>query len=343
VAVKAAIGAGARITLAATLLASAPSAAARATAQSLTVEAGLSAGVSTENVRAAAVQGRVFGASASDWRFFAEATFGGVSGQPSDAFNAAYPYDRRLRPMEIYVEKMFRPRNGLLGVRGGRYRTPFGLSSPGDHGYAGFTRSPLIRYGEDFALSNTFMEGGVAVIAGSPRLYVETSLGVPQDEGRLRRRHGLDASIRVQGFYKSLIVGAGRLHTGRDESLGDFASGRAVFNGVDGRWTSGGVQLRGEWIFGRPFDDVSTRGGYVDLIVHRVGMGPLTAVARAERLTYVATSRARSLYLHRFTAGGRVRLGSCLSGLVNVVHQPSGLAAGRTNVLDAGLTCTVRR
>jgi hypothetical protein len=333
-----AIAACARITLASACLTSAP-----AIAQSVTVEADLSAGVSTENLRAGAVQGRLFGASASDWRFFVEATFAGVDGQQSDAFSSAYPYDRRLRPMEIYVEKMFRPRNQLLGVRGGRYRTPFGLSSRGDHAYTPFTRAPLVRYGEHFALSNTFLEGGVSVIAGSPRLYAETSFGIPQDEGDTQRRHGLDATVRVQGYYKSLIAGASRIRTGRDKSFGSFASGHAGFNGVDARWTSGGVQLRGEWIFGRPFDDVDTRGGYVDLIVHRIGMGPVTAVARAERLDYTATSKARSLYLHRFTAGGRVRLWSCLSGLVNVIHQPAGLAAGRTNVLDAGLTCTVRR
>ena len=79
----------------------------------------------------------------------------------------------------------------LLGVRGGRYRTPFGLSLRGDHAYYGFTRAPLIRYGEDFALSNTFMEGGVNVIAGSPRLYAETSLGVPLDEGLLAAQAGV--------------------------------------------------------------------------------------------------------------------------------------------------------
>ena len=62
-----------------------------------------------------------------------------------------------------------------------------------------------------------------------------------------------------------------------------------------------------------------------------------------ERLDYDALSASRSLSLHRFTAGGRVRLWSCLNGLVNVVHQPAGLAAGRSNALDAGVTCTVRR
>jgi len=328
----------ARMTLASALLASAP-----ASAQSVTMEVDVSGGVSTENVRAGAVQGRLFGASASDWRFFVEATFGGADGQPSDAFSASYPYDGRLRPMEIYGEKMFRPRNGLLGVRAGRYRTPFGLSLRGDHGYTGFTRAPLIRYGDRFALSTTSMEGGVSVIAGSPRLYAETSFGVPQDEGTLLRRQGLDFTVRVQGYYKSVIAGASHIDTGRDKSLGSFAAGRAAFNGIDGRWSSSGVQLRGEWISGHPFDAVATRGGYLDLIVHRVGMGPVTAVARIERLDYDAFVPAFSLYLHRFTAGARVRLPWCLSGQLNVMHQPTGLAAGRTNVLDAGLSCTVRR
>lgn len=327
----------ATIVTVAVMLASAP-----ALAQSVTAETDLSAGVSTENIRAGAVQVRLFGASASDWRFFAEATLSAVDG-PADAFSAAYPYDGRLRPMEIYVEKMFRPRNQLLGIRGGRYRTPFGISSRSDHGYAGFTRAPLMRYGEDFAFSNTFMEGGVSVVAGSPRLFAEASLGVPQDEGELRRRQGLDASVRVQGYFKSLIVGASRLHTGRDKSLGAFARGRAVYNGVDGRWMAGGVQLRGEWIFGRPFNRVTIRGGYLDLMVHRVGMGPVTAVARVERLDYTATTPSRSIYLHRLTAGTRIRLLPWLTGQVNVIHQPKGLAAGRTNVLDAALTCTVRR
>ena len=252
------------------------------------MEVDLSAGVSTENVRAGAVQGRLFGASASDWRFFVEATFGGADGQPSDAFSRAYPYDGRLRPMEMYGEKMFRPRNGLLGIRAGRYRTPFGLSLRGDHGYTGFTRPPLIRYGDRFALSNTFMEGGVSVIAGSPRLYAETSFGVPADEGTLQRRHGLGRRRPRAGLLQVPDRRGQPPHTGRDKSLGSFAAGRAAFNGVDARWSVGGVQLRGEWIFGHPFDAVDTRGGYIDLIVHRIGMGPVTVVARAERLDYDA-------------------------------------------------------
>jgi hypothetical protein len=316
-------------------------AAAPAAAQSVTTEVDVSAGASTENVRAGSTQLRLFGANASDWRFFAEATWAGVDGQDSDAFAAAYPYDGGVRPMEIFGERMFRPRGYLLGVRAGRYRTPFGISSRGDYGYTGFVRAPLILYGERFALSNTWLEHGVDVIAGSPRLYVETSVGVPRDEGELRRRSGLDGAVRVQGYYKSLIVGASRLHSGRDRALGSFAQGRSVFNGVDARWTANGVQVRGEWIFGHPFDRVNTTGGYLDLLVHRRTLGIVTPLLRIERLDYDAGPF--SLYLRRVTGGARIRLPQCFSGQVNLIHQPNGLAAGRRNAMDVGLSCTVRR
>ena len=44
--------------------------------------------------------------------------------------------------------------------------------------------------------------------------------------------------------------------------------------------------LRGEWIDGRPFDGVATHGGYVDVIVHLLGMGPghRRGAGRAARL-----------------------------------------------------------
>jgi hypothetical protein len=310
-------------------------------AQSVTTEVDVSAGTSTENVRAGSTQARVFGASATDWRFFAEATWGGVSGQPSDAFAAAYPYDGSLRPMEIFGEKTFRPRSYLLGLRAGRFRTPFGISSRGDYGYGGFVRAPLIRYGQHFALSNTWLENGIDVVAGTSRLFVETSAGSPSDEGLLRRRRGVDASVRVQGYYKSLIVGVSRIATGRDRALAGFAQGRQLFNGVDARWTSEGVQLRGEWISGRPFDGVTTTGGYLDLLVHKRELGPVIPLLRVERLDYAAGSFSQ--YLRRVTAGSRIHVSRCVSAEVNVLHQALGLAAGRTNALDAGLTCTVRR
>jgi len=47
---------------------------------------------------------------------------------------AAYPYQGDARIMEAYVEKMFRPAAGLVGVKAGRYRTPFGRRAALDAG-----------------------------------------------------------------------------------------------------------------------------------------------------------------------------------------------------------------
>ncbi len=145
-------------------------------------ELDVTVGHATEGVDAAGAQVRLFGEAPKEWRFFAEVSWADVWGPKSDAFGSAYPYNHRLRPVEVYVEKTARPSGFLTGVRAGRYRTPFGLYSRSDHRYAGFLRAPLIRYGGYWAVSNNFIEGGVSAIAGIPALHAEVSLGVPQDE-----------------------------------------------------------------------------------------------------------------------------------------------------------------
>jgi hypothetical protein len=314
--------------------------AAPAHAQSVTAETDVSVGRSTEAINAAGVQVRLFGpVKRSDWRIYVEAAFGAVTTSDSDAFGAAYPYDRRLRPMEMYVERMFRPAGVLVGVKGGRYRTPFGISGRGDHAYNGFTRAPLVRYGDNWSLSNTFLETGVDLLVGTPRFQVETSLGVPTDEGEYQRRRGLTTVTRAQGYYRALIVGASYLRTERSEPEA-WATGRMVFRGIDGRFAHRGLQLRGEWIDGRPFDGVTTRGGYLDVIFDRRWMGPVTAIARFERLDYEAGEH--SAYLRRQTAGARVRLSQMLSLQLNVIRQPGGLTGGRRIAFDTGLTFSFR-
>src|SRR5262245_50418522 len=133
---------------------------------------------------------------------------------------------------------------------------------------------------------------------------------VEQFPGARRRRHRRRAAGVFRGQPRQAVgrrrgPAASRLRYGaprpsllsfgdcRRESLprdavpaGDFAKGRAVFTGVDVRWMYNGIQLRGEFLSGRPFDGTTTTGGYIDLLVHRVGMGPVTAVARLERLDY---------------------------------------------------------
>jgi hypothetical protein len=102
-----------------------------------------------------------------------------------------------------------------------------------------------------------------------------------------------------------------------------------------------GVQVRSEWITGQPFDGTTTTGGYVDLIVHRPRMGPITAVARAERLDYEAPPPFE-LRTHRYTAGARIRMLQALTLQVQLVRQPPQLPHGST-ALDVGITYSIRR
>jgi hypothetical protein len=309
-------------------------------AQTVTTEADVTAGYSTDDTQAMSTQLRVFGEAMAGWRFYAEGTWARQWGNQSDAFGAAYPYDKRIHPMEVYAEKTVQSGRYIAGTRLGRFRSPFGLYTRADQAYGGFVRPPLIRYGNYWGLSNNFLEGGASVIAGMPNLYAEVSLGVPQDEDPQHRRNGLDAVGRVQGAIGSLIVGVSHIRT-RPSEARQFARGTTMFTGVDVRWMRDGFQIRGEWIGGRPFDLTRTFGGYVDALIHRPAMGPVTAVARVERLDYEAGPFSR--YPRRYTAGARIRVSSILVGYVNVVRQPDSTLLAGTSALDLGLTFTARR
>jgi hypothetical protein len=315
-------------------------AAAPAGAQSVTAEADVTVGRSTEGVNAAATQVRLFGPVGREWRMWAELTWAENYGNhEADAFGAAYPYDGQVRPMEVYVERALAGGGRLATVRIGRYREPFGISGRSDHAYTGFTRAPLIRYGEDWALSNTFLATGADVLVGRPALSVEVSAGVPADEGPSRRPNGLDVAVRAQTYFHSTIVGVSHLHS-KPSMRGAFVRGPMDFTGVDARWMRGGVMLRGEWVDGRPFTGVRTRGGYLDAIVHMTGMGPVTAVARVEKIDYDAGPF--SAYYHRVVVGGRYQATRAIGAQINVLHQPTGLTRGQTTVVDASLTYTLR-
>ena len=309
---------------------------------SLTTEAAVSTGLSTEEkISATAVQLRAFGDVKGGVRFFAEGAWGTRSDDDSDTFGAAYPYANRFQVIEAYGERLFQPGHAVVGVRGGRYRTPFGISNGSDHGYTGFLRAPLIRYDGYFALSNTFLEHGGAVFAGVPRLTVEASVGRPADVGSAVRRPGVDTVIRIQSFVGPLIAGVSRIRTSPylPES---FALGKSVFTGIDVRWMHKGVQLRGEWITGRPFDGTTTRGWYADAIVHRTVMGPVTAVARIEHLDYDADP-AFAVDARRQTIGARIRLFDALSVQLNVVHQTGELSEEYgAAAFDVGVTYSLR-
>jgi hypothetical protein len=311
-----------------------------ARAQSVVVDASQTAGYSTEDVGAAATQVRVSGDAPAGIHLFAEGAWAVRSDTTTDAFGAAYPYSDRVQVIEAYGERMFRPRQGIVGVRGGRYRTPFGISNASDHAYLGFLRAPLIRYDGYFALSNNFRELGVDVIVGVPRLLLETSVGVPADVGTADRRAGADLVLRGQGVAGPLIVGLSYINTNPYQPS-VWAPGRARFTGIDVRWMRDGVQARGEWIAGRPFDGTTTAGGYADLIIHRPFMGVVTALLRAERLAY-DTAPPFALFAHRYTAGVRIRLLQTLAAQIALVHQSHALSERKPTPLDIALTYSIR-
>jgi hypothetical protein len=310
-----------------------------ALAQAVSSEVSITAGGSTDQVTAEAMQGRVF-ADTSWLRVFGEASWASVAGPSSDAFSAAYPYERRIEIMDAYGERTFRRERVLAGVRAGRFRTPFGIYGGSDHGYGGFIRAPFIRYAAYWALGNTFFEHGVNVVAGIPSVQAEYTLGTPADVGELdeRRHAGTDHVIRVQGYHGDLVVGASYIHT--QPFAPKTPASRTAFSGVDGRWMRGGFQVRGEWLDGTPNDERHTRGGYVDAFLHRPAMGPVTAVARVEVLDY--ESPRGSVVAKRATIGARVLIVDGLFATVNGSKQTGGVYSDFRNAVDMALTYTVR-
>lgn len=315
--------------------------AASAHGQDVAVEVGQSAGVSSEDIAGVGTQVRVLGETAAGLRLAIESAWGARSSdEESDVFGMAYPYEGGVQIIEAYGEYFFAPHAWVRSVKGGRYRTPFGISAASDHAYIGFLRPPLIRYGEYYALSSGYLEHGVDVVVGAPRLSVELSVGTPGDVGDAIRRDGVDTVVRAQGIAGSLIVGISFIDT-TPYLPKQWATGRARFGGVDARWMGGGVQVRGEWLGGQPFDGTTTTGGYADVIVHRPVMGPVTALLRAERLAYTAPE-PHALYSHRYSAGARIRMWKGLAASVGMIHQAGQMTQTRRTALDVGVHYAVR-
>jgi hypothetical protein len=315
-----------------------------ARAQSVAAEAALTGGLSTDEVSAAAAQVRVFGDATNGIRFFGEAAWAGRSlsegDHETDSFNAAYPYINRVQIIEAYGERIFRPQTRLVGIRAGRFRTPFGIYNASDHAYFGFLRAPLVRYEEYSPLSNNFLEHGADLVAGVPQLTVEAALGAPADVGETTRRSGLDAVFRVQGYYGALIAGVSHMQTPNSQLALD-ASGRTSVTGIDLRWMHAGVQLRGEWLTGRPSGEPSATGWYADALIHRARMGPVTAVVRIERLDWTDAHSGDEEHLSRQTVGARIRLTNALALHVNALHE-TGDDEYLPRALDVALTWSVR-
>jgi hypothetical protein len=325
-------------------------------AQTVSSEFDLTAGYSGEQVRATAAQIRLFGEAPAGVTFFVETAWGDrwvgdapVMGEPlssvdpigTDVFGSAYPYSGDVKVMEAYAERFFTPRGTLLGVRAGRFRTPFGIYSRSDYGYTGFVRPPLIRYDGYFAVSNNWLEDGVTLTAGVPQLFVESSISRPHDVGFAKRRHGTNGSVRAQGYRGPFIFGVS--HARSNPYLSPrFAVGRQAFTGIDVRWThAAGVQGRGEIVRGHPYEGVSTTGWYVDGLVHRPGMGPFSAVLRAEALEYTAPA-PRARFARRLTVGTRVRWPGPLTLQLNYLRQKGDLPHIKKGSLDFSATYSIR-
>lgn len=321
-----------------------------ASAQTISSEIDVTGGYSTEgDTAASAAQVRVFGDLWRNYRVNVEGTWGTRSAEVSDAFGAAYPYGGRLQLSEAYVERMFRPRGLVLGVRGGQYRSPFGIYTRSDYAYQGFLRAPLLRYDDYWSVSNNFLERGVNVVAGTGRVQVEGSVGTPADIGTARRRGGISATVRAQAYYKSLVVGLSKISS-EPYAPARFATGRLSFTGIDGRFSHAGVIVRGEYVAGRPWALPETQGWVVDGIVHRRFMGPVTAVVRAERLRYASSrpfpyhGRTYTEWIaNRQTIGARVRLPHGFTAQAGVARQSEALAHTSRTSLDLALTYSVRR
>jgi hypothetical protein len=310
-------------------------------AQAITAEGAVTSGASSDGgTSVVATQLRAFGEVGPHIRYYAEAAWAASSDADSGAFGAAYPYGNRVQIIEAYGERMFRPLGKIVDLRAGRFRPPFGISSASDQAYVGFLRAPLIRYDDNFALSNNFLEQGAAVVVGVPQLTLETSVGTPGDVGDAARQPGLDTVVRAQSSAGPFIVGLSHIRSLPDQA-GSLVHGRMAFTGLDLRWMRDGVQLRGEWITGQPFDGTTTTGWYADAIVHRVAMGPVTAVARIEQLDY-DTRPPFDLHRRRQTLGARLRIREGLSAEVNVLHQTGQPVEYGRAAVDIGVTYSVR-
>lgn len=324
--------------------------------QTISTEVDVTTGYSGEDISAAALQLRLAGRAPGGVEFFAEAAWGdrwsggapvvgemlsGVDPLGTDVFGAAYPYSGRVRMIEMYAEKFFQPGGAMLGVRGGRFRMPFGIYSRSDFGYSGFLRPPLIRYDGYFGVSNNWLEEGAMITAGLPYLFVETSISRPHDVGFAVRRDGVDASIRAQGYRGQFVVGVS--HARSNPYLSPrFAVGRQAFSGVDVRWAHpSGLQARGEFLSGHSYEGVSTSGWYVDGFVHRPGMGPFTAVIRAERTDYTAPA-PRDRRSKRLTLGTRVRLPGPMTVQFNYLRQHGDLPRIKSQSVDFSATYSFR-
>ena len=314
-----------------------------ASAQDVAVEVGQGAGVSTEDIAGVGTQVRVLAETEAGLRFEVEGAWGARSADlETDVFGTAYPYEDGFQVIEAYGEYFFAPQRWVRSVKGGRYRTPFGISAASEHAYIGFLRPPLIRYGGYYALSSGYLEHGVDVVVGAPRLSVEMSVGTPADVGDAIRRDGIDTVVRAEGHAGSLIVGVSYLDT-TPYLPEHWAKGRARFGGVDARWMGGGVQVRGEWLGGRPFDGTTTTGRLrrPDRAPAGHGSGDGAAACRAAGVHGARATRA--LLAPVFGSACASACGRGWPSPSASATRPASCTQSRPTAIDLGVSYSARR
>jgi hypothetical protein len=297
----------------------------------------VTAGYSTQGVRALSTQLRLFGSPRKGLRYFLEGSAVARGGNRIDVFSSANSYAPGARVEEAYVEQTWGSPKLSAGLRAGQFRTPFGQYYRSDYGYNGFLRPPVTRSTYYWGVGSHWREGGVNAFVAVPHLRLEGSVGYPlETPGRPHSR--LDNTVRLEGDVGPVILGASYARIGNPDYV--FNDGGATFGALDLRWMRSGVQVKGEYLWGTNTRGTHVRAWHVDLSVHKECMGPVTALARFEESDWFAGPFSE--HTHRVTAGARVQINRNLLGQVNLVHDHPGPRSARPAV-DFALTYSFRR
>ena len=245
----------------------------------------------------------------------------------------------RVDIIDAYGEFVRPEARGLRAVKAGRI-APRSASSP--------QRSRLFRVPAAAAhplrrvttgLSNGYLEHGLSLSWACP--------GLDRGERRRARRCRRGAPTRrnrcgaARRDQRSALDRRRQLPGHDARHAAAVRPGRARFGGIDLRWMRAGVQLRGEWIFGQPFDASPPAAATLDLVVHRraSGRSPCSAVSNGS-----TTRRRRPERSSRSATPRRARAGvaglAVSAGLTHQAGRPRS-AAPRPSI--SGSTCALRQ
>ena len=290
------------------------------------------------------MQVRVFGAAAADWRFFAEAAWAA-----RDRVSRPTRSARRIRTTAGCGrwKRTSRRRSGSRTRLLRRSRRPLPHAVRHLRTRA-TTPTPDSFARRSFATAGTgrsrtrSSKPASASIAGAPDALCRSQR---RRAARMRARSGaraaLDVGVRGQAYYRSVdrrrqhACAAGRATSARGSRADGLPRHRRA---LDARRRPASRRVDR-----RPAVRRRRRPRrLLDAIVHRIGMGPVTAVARVERLDYDADEHSDATCA-AYTAGARVRADGRVSGAGQCHRQPVALDGQRRTALDVGARRYVRR